>query len=85
MDRAVQTAVMDMYLLSMCDYHILSPTSGFGQKAAFWNNKSNRTHIFYPVINNKKSKSNNNKRMNSKCILSNPTDPSIIASMWSGI
>ena len=74
--QAMQAAASDMFLLSLCDYHVLSPSSGFGQKSAFLSSKPKRDHIFYPF--------DATSRL-SKCTLSNPTDPAIIASKWSGV
>lgn len=47
--RAMAGAARDLMLFSLADYHVISPRSGFGQKAAFLNRKATRNHIYYPA------------------------------------
>jgi len=73
-NEALVLAARELELLALCDYHVISERSGFGQKAAFLNRKSTRDHIFYPSTEESMS-----------CQLERPSSAAVVASKWSGV
>lgn len=69
---AIRSAMADMYLFSLANLHVITYTSGFGQKAAFLSESSYKKHIFF-------GKNGYN------CSLSKSIDPTDLATHWSGV
>lgn len=44
---AIRQSASDMHLYSLAHVHVITKTSGFGQKAAYLSESKNRIHVFY--------------------------------------
>jgi hypothetical protein len=80
----MEGAARDLMLMSLADYHIISKTSGFGQKAAFLNRKPHRNHIFYPEVERHKE-TDRIEDSYDICRIDSYTNPRFIAETWSGV
>lgn len=72
MRRAMESSASDMILFSLAHVHVISSTSGFGQKAAFLSMSSQKHHIFYADASK-------------NCTLGKGDKPDTVAVNWSGV
>lgn len=69
---SIQTSSADMMLFSLAQIHVISRTSGFGQKAAFLSEFSSKHHIFFAD-------------KHKVCNLESYDQPDHVAGGWSGV
>ncbi len=70
--KALRSSASDIHLFSLAHLHVITRTSGFGQKAAFLSDQSNKIHVFYGD-------------QGSKCSLGTHESPEHVVINWSGV
>ena len=45
--KAMKSAAADIMLFSLAHVHVITMSSGFGQKAAFLSDSSNKIHVYF--------------------------------------